>query len=120
MIFFKKIKNKKIYKIKILKKFIILLSIFAPNISEEIGKKIFKYKKYIVNFLFPKYNKKFIKKKKKIIILLNNKYIDTIKYKFILYNIKYIIKYIILYYYNNNINIKNILFIKNKIINILL
>ncbi|XBT18613.1 MAG: class I tRNA ligase family protein [Candidatus Shikimatogenerans sp. Tcar] len=119
MIYFKKIKNNKIYKLKILKNFIILLSIFAPNISEEIGKKIFNYKKkYITNSLFPKYKKKFIKKKRKYIILLNNKYIDFIKINFLFK--KKIKKYIIYNYYNNKIYIKKILFIKNKILNIIL
>ncbi|WXB47338.1 MAG: class I tRNA ligase family protein [Candidatus Shikimatogenerans sp. Tmey] len=120
MVFFKKIKSKKIYKFKILKKFIILLSIFAPNISEEINKKIFKFKKNIINSKFPKYKKKYLNIKKKYIILLNNKYINFFKYKFNFYKIKYIIKYIISYYYNNKTNIKKIIFIKKKIINIIL
>ncbi|XBT18277.1 MAG: class I tRNA ligase family protein [Candidatus Shikimatogenerans sp. Tser] len=115
IIFFKNIKNKYIVNIKILKKFIILLSIFAPNISEEINKKIFKNKKYVINMKLPKIKNKYIKKTRKYIILLNNKFINKINY----INRFYIYKYIQYYYINNYKNIKKILFLKKNIINII-
>ncbi|XBT18291.1 MAG: class I tRNA ligase family protein [Candidatus Shikimatogenerans sp. Tduv] len=118
MTFFNKIYYNKILKKNFLKKFIILLSIFAPNISEEINKKFLKCKKKIINKKYPLFKKKYFKKKKKYLLFINNKYINIIYINKLFYN-NYIFKYIKYYYTNNNNIIKNILFIKKKIYNII-
>ncbi len=129
MIFFnlikknKKIKNKKIYNLikKCINTIIILIYPFCPHITFYLWKKM-KNKKIIDNSLWPKINKKkiIIKKKIKIILQINGKTKKIIKIKNTL-NKKKILIYI---YKNKNIKIflknkkiKNIIYIKNKIIN---
>ncbi|WGH27634.1 MAG: class I tRNA ligase family protein [Candidatus Shikimatogenerans bostrichidophilus] len=115
------IKNKCINKI-ILEKFLIIFSAFAPFISEMIWF-LLKNKNSIFYEKFPKLNIKYLKKKKiKYIIMINN------KKKIIIYiKKKYNNKNYILYKLKNNIffkkkikKIKKIIFIKNKILNLLI
>lgn len=121
MKFFKKIKNLKFNR-KVIKKYLILLSIFAPYICEELWNKlneknsIFFEKQPIINYKYL-YNKKI-----KYIIMINNKKKIIIYIKKKNNNKQYIINKL----KNNNL-IKNyiiynkkIIFIKNKILNILL
>ncbi|WOX79131.1 class I tRNA ligase family protein [Candidatus Shikimatogenerans bostrichidophilus] len=119
MITLKKIIKIKCKNKKIIKKFIILLSLFAPYISEEIWY-LLGNKKSIFFEKNPKINNKYlIKKKNKYIVMINN------KKKIIIYvnnknnNKKYLIKKIINNSYLNVKNYKKIIYIKNKIINIL-
>ncbi|WGH25730.1 MAG: class I tRNA ligase family protein [Candidatus Shikimatogenerans bostrichidophilus] len=111
----KKIKNK-----YILEKFIILFSPFAPYISEEIWEKL-GHKNSIFMEKQPKIYNIYYKKKIKYIIMLNNKKKFVIKINKVNNNKKYIINKIKC---NNNFfykkKIKKIIFIKNKILNILI
>ncbi|XBT18817.1 MAG: class I tRNA ligase family protein [Candidatus Shikimatogenerans sp. AspAUS03] len=109
----------KYYSKYIFKNFLLLLNIFAPNITEEIWEKIFK-KSNILNFRLPKFNKKKYIKDNKIILQINSKFKKIIKNKNKIINfkkkqikLKYFKKYLI------NKIIKKIIFIKNKIINII-
>ncbi|WGH28115.1 MAG: class I tRNA ligase family protein [Candidatus Shikimatogenerans bostrichidophilus] len=119
MIFIKKInKLKKINKI-IFSKFIILLSIFSPYICEEIWN-LMGNKKSIFFEKQPCLNKKYINKKIKYIIMLNNKKKFILNVEKINNNKNYLLKKVKkLCLFKKKIKIKKIIFIKNKILNYL-
>ncbi|MDH3004776.1 MAG: class I tRNA ligase family protein, partial [Candidatus Shikimatogenerans sp. JK-2022] len=104
---------------KILKDYIKLLSLFAPNISEEIWEKIYKKKKSIFFENFTNINLN--KKKKKYIIFLNNKKKDILFIKNKNNKFKNILKIIKKkkYFLYIKKKIKKYIFKKNKILNII-
>lgn len=98
---------------------LILLSPFAPHLTEELWQ-IKKYKGYIHQASWPKYNDKYINNDfVKIIVQINGKTKKIIEQK---NNSK---KEEIIKYINNNsiiqvINIKNIIYVKDKVINFII
>ncbi|WOX79262.1 class I tRNA ligase family protein [Candidatus Shikimatogenerans bostrichidophilus] len=120
MISFNKLIKIKCENKKIIKKYIILLSIFAPYISEEIWF-LLGNKKSIFFEKQPSLNKKYlIKKKIKYIVMINNKKKIIIYINKLNNNKNYLINKLI---NNKNLNIKNykkIIYIKNRIINFLI
>ncbi|MDH3004405.1 MAG: class I tRNA ligase family protein [Candidatus Shikimatogenerans sp. JK-2022] len=109
--------KKKIFNIKIKKKFLIFLSFYIPCLTEYIWKNI-GYKKsiYYQKIKIKNYNILYIK----YLIFINNKKKNIINIKKKNNNLKYIMKQIYKRKILNNEKIKKIIFIKNKILNILI
>ncbi|MDH3004621.1 MAG: class I tRNA ligase family protein [Candidatus Shikimatogenerans sp. JK-2022] len=107
----------KIYNLKMKKKILILLSAYIPYMTEEIWYKLGNKK----SIYYEKINILKIKKRIKYLIMINNKVKEILFIKNKNNNKEYLFKIIKKKkYLKNNIFIKKIIFIKNKIINILI